>query len=139
MSECAWLEQITGSPAAQRQPELEKHLDQCASCREARQHAVRISSLRDPDVPSGAWDRLEQGIRRKRKALFGGRLAAAAALLAAVLVPLGLWKAGPPTPRVEVEVLDLQESPDPSVWFSVLTQHAENDAVPVTTPSVEEE
>lgn len=104
----------------------------CDDCRRMAADAARIAALVDPPVPSGAWARL-QGRRP------GALLARVAAALLVTALPVALWKVSKPTPRFEVEVVDVDESPDPTAWFSILTQHADSDAVPMVPPAVEEE
>lgn len=105
--------------------------DHCDDCRRMAADAARLATLKDPPVPADAWPRLQRRIR-------GAVWIRVAAALLVVAVPLALWNL-PPTPRrFEVEVIDVDETPDATAWFSILTQHAESDAVPLVPPTVEE-
>jgi predicted anti-sigma-YlaC factor YlaD len=119
---------------------LAAHLAGCASCRafeaDARRHAALLAGDAPAALPAGAWERLERTLRDRRRRWI---LRAAAAALLAVGLPAALWTLRSGPAPMQIEVVDGSPTADPLLWISVLTDHAENDGVPVTPPIPEEE
>lgn len=116
---------------------MEAHLASCDGCRAFEAavagHARTLSQALLPAIPAGAARRLHAALRRRR--LRSLRWAAAAVVLILAL-PAALWHLDG-GPAFEVEVVDGLETADPVLWLSVLGDHAENDGLPLTPPTVE--
>lgn len=131
----AWQERLLDGGT--RPADLEAHLASCTACRAfeaaAQGHARTLSAAFLPALPAGAAARLQASLRARRLRTL--RWAAAAAVLVMAL-PAALWHLDS-RPAFEVEVVDGLETADLGLWLSVLGDHAENDGLPLTPPTVE--